>query len=226
LEQAHFFDFFDFAVNLPRNGMRVNPRTFDKLIGEMMMKRVLVGLFAALMVVAGCADSDDSGSGDSGEGTGPGGSAVTGVAVNTESLVLEVKESAVLTFAVIPASAKDKAVTWASDKEDVATVVNGTVTGKAEGNAAIIVTTKDGNKKAICNVTVVDGIGKVEVKLDHTQLVLTAGDTAELTVDTGTEVQWMSSNTGVATVDKDGKVSKVSGVAVGTATITVTAKCG
>jgi hypothetical protein len=150
----NFFDFFDFAVNLPRNRMRVNPRTFDKLIGDrMMMKSVLVGLFvAAVMVVAGCADSDDSGSGgggDSGKGPGGGGDG-DGVSLNTKELVLGLDKSENLI-----ATPADAAVTWTSNKEDVATVVNGTVTGKGVGTAIISAAIADGGKPATCAVSVV-----------------------------------------------------------------------
>jgi hypothetical protein len=152
----NFFDFFDFVVNLPRNGMRVNPcnpRTFAKLIGDKMMKKsVLVRLFAAaVMVIAGCEDSDSGGSGK--EPAGPGGGAVTGVSLSTGKLVLGKGDSNSVTLkaTVSPADAADTAVTWTSDKEEFATVdANGTVTGVKEGSATVTVTTKDGGNTATC----------------------------------------------------------------------------
>jgi uncharacterized protein YjdB len=235
----NFFDFFDFAVNLPRNGMRVNPRTFDKLIGDReMMKTVLAGLLAAVMVVAGCAESDSGGSGDSGEGpeepAGPGGGADTGVELNLNTLYLGVdkgiNDSATLIATVFPADA-DQAVTWASSNEDVAKLVNGVVTSVGTGEATITATAKDGGGSAECRVKVESVMVKAEVILTPEQLGLAVGEfkTLALTVNSSADadkkqVQWMFSDPGVA---KEGaKTGDVSGVADGKAKVTVTAVYG
>jgi uncharacterized protein YjdB len=55
---------------------------------------------------------------------------------------------------VLPEDATDKSVTWTSDNEEVATVVDGVVTAVSEGTASITVTTVDGNLTATCVVTV------------------------------------------------------------------------
>jgi uncharacterized protein YjdB len=74
---------------------------------------------------------------------------------HTEITVGNNNSTAQLTAAVLPADATNKNVTWASSNTNVATVdQNGTVTGKAAGNAAITVTTEDGDKAASCAVTV------------------------------------------------------------------------
>ena len=59
-----------------------------------------------------------------------------------------------LTATVLPENADNKKVTWSSDKESVATVVNGVVTGVAAGTATISATSVDGGKRASCVVTV------------------------------------------------------------------------
>lgn len=79
---------------------------------------------------------------------------VTGVSLNKTSLSIPVGESETLTPTVAPAEATNKNVTWESDDEGVATVVDGVVTGVAEGTATITVTTEDGSKTATCDVTV------------------------------------------------------------------------
>ena len=61
-----------------------------------------------------------------------------------------------LTPTFTPAEASNKSVTWQSDDETVATVVNGVVTGVAAGSANITVTTADGGYQAVCVVTVVE----------------------------------------------------------------------
>lgn len=54
-----------------------------------------------------------------------------------------------------PTNATNKIVTWSSSDETVATIDNaGKITPKKLGSTIITVTTKDGNKKATCTVTV------------------------------------------------------------------------
>jgi hypothetical protein len=174
---CNVFGLFGFAVNIPRNGMRVNPRnprTFAKLIGDKMMKkRVLVGLCAVMTVIAGC---EDAGSGGSGNEPGPGGGAVAEVGLNLSSLVLGVDKSADLTALVSPANAANKTVIWKSDNEHVATVENGVVTGVAEGTAAVAVTTVTGGKTATCKVTVVFAV--VASEKDWTDALAAISNTA------------------------------------------------
>ena len=78
---------------------------------------------------------------------------VTSITLNKSSLSLKVGEKETLIATVLPENATDKKVTWASSKEDVATVdSNGRVTAVAEGNATIIASA--GGKTATCSVTV------------------------------------------------------------------------
>ena len=79
---------------------------------------------------------------------------VTGVTLDQESLTLQEKGSATLTATVEPANATNKAVTWSSDKPEVATVEGGKVIAVGAGNATITVTTEDGTFTATCKVTV------------------------------------------------------------------------
>ncbi len=80
---------------------------------------------------------------------------VNSISLNKNTLSLNSGEAETLVATVLPENATDKSVEWASDNEDVATVdSNGKVTAVAKGTANITVTTKDGNKVAICVVTV------------------------------------------------------------------------
>ena len=90
---------------------------------------------------------------------------VTGVTLDITELTLDVPQTATLKATVAPEDATDKSVTWASDNETVATVVDGVVTAVAEGTANITVTTTDGGFKATCVVTVriVDGVMNIQV---------------------------------------------------------------
>lgn len=117
-------------------------------------------------------------------------------------------------------------ITWTSSDTDVATVKNGVVTFKSAGTAKITATA--GKKSAECTVTVKAATVAVEsVTLDKSTAELevdgTLTLTATVTPDNATDktVTWSSSNTDVATVDKDGKVT-----AVKAGTATITAKSG
>ena len=150
---------------------------------------------------------------------------VASVVLDQAELTLTVEETATLVATVLPEDATDKSVIWASDNEDVATVVDGVVTAVAAGTATITVTTVDGNLTATCEVTVVTPVVAVtSVTLDLTELTLTVPETAILVATvlpedaTDKSVTWASDNEDVATV-VDGVVTAV---AAGTATITVT----
>lgn len=81
--------------------------------------------------------------------------AVTGVTLSKTELDLIVGGSETLTATVAPTDATNKAVTWKSNKESVATVdANGKVTAVGVGEATITVTTTDGSKTADCTVKV------------------------------------------------------------------------
>ncbi|MDR2094854.1 MAG: Ig-like domain-containing protein [Treponema sp.] len=80
---------------------------------------------------------------------------VTGVSLNKTTLSVYVGDTETLTATITPANATNKAVSWTSDNEGVATVsAAGVVKGVAEGTATITVTTADGGYTATCAVTV------------------------------------------------------------------------
>lgn len=159
---------------------------------------------------------------------------VTGVTLNKIVLKLYTGDSETLKATVAPANATNKYVTWTSSKPTVATVdANGKVTAKSLGMADITVTTKDGGYTATCRVGVVrrpaGDVSVTGVTLNKTTLKLGKGASETLTATvaptnaTNKNVTWTSSDPAVATVDASGKVT---GVANGTATITVTTEDG
>lgn len=80
---------------------------------------------------------------------------VSGVNLNKTTLTLLEGTSETLTATVAPTDAENKAVTWTSSTTAVATVGDdGKVMAVKAGTATITVTTKDGEKKAECTVTV------------------------------------------------------------------------
>lgn len=129
---------------------------------------------------------------------------------------------------VLPADATDKSVEWSSDKEDVAAVdANGRVTAKGNGKATITVTTKDQGKSATCVITVAQWV--TGISLGKTSITLNKGQEQTLihTVNPSNaadkSLNWTSSNTSVATVNAEGKVTAIS---KGAATIKAEAKDG
>lgn len=153
------------------------------------------------------------------------GEEVESVTVKPDSATLKVGETTKLTATVTPAEASQD-VTWKSDDEKVATVKDGTVTAVGVGKTKITATSvKDTSKSASATITVEDGTVKVEsVKVEPKTATVAPSKTVQLKATVAPEgasqeVEYKSSDEKIATVDKNGLVT---GVAVGTATITVT----
>jgi len=108
------------------------------------MKRNFINfiVFAVLLIVATVACDRDK--------------AVTSVTVEPETLELIAGERVSLNAKVEPTDAANRAVTWSSDNELVATVgMNGLVTAVDVGTAIITATTEDGGFTSTCTVTVI-----------------------------------------------------------------------
>ena len=183
-----------------------------------MMKKLaklttLLAAAALLFGAVGCSDDDDDDI------------AVTGVTLDQKTASIKVGENVTLTATVAPADATNKTVTWSSSDESKATVKDGVVTG----TAMITVTTEDGSRTAACEVTVTTGtvsgdpVAVMGVTLDQETASIKVGGTVTLMATvvpanaTNKTVTWSSDNEGIATVND----SVVTGMAAGTATITV-----
>ena len=123
--------------------------------------------------------------------------------------------------------AADKKITWVSSDTKVAKVSSkGKVTAVAPGKATITAYGSSG-KKATCKITVTGAkVTKVTISGKNSRKV-GAEQTLKVSVKPSNaenkKVSWKSSNTKVATVDKDGVVKAKK---AGTVTITATAKDG
>ncbi|MGM9937793.1 MAG: Ig-like domain-containing protein, partial [Candidatus Ornithomonoglobus sp.] len=153
---------------------------------------------------------------------------VESIALSDSTLSVEKGKTATLTTIVTPSDATKKAVTWTSSDTSVATVSGGTVKGINPGTATITATSKyDSTLTASCTVTVwstpVTGVSVDE------SLSIGIGCSKQLTASVLPEnasdqnVTWSSSNTAVATVDKNGNVT---GNTTGAALITATTEEG
>ena len=154
---------------------------------------------------------------------------VTKVTLDKKSASIEIGKTVNLKATISPSTATNKAVTWKSSNNKIATVSSkGTVKGVKKGTAIITVTTKDGGKTATCKVTV-KPVAVKSVKLNKKTASVKKGKTitlkATITPSNATTktVTWKTSNKKIATVTSKGIVK---GVKKGTATITVTTKDG
>lgn len=153
---------------------------------------------------------------------------VTGVALNKATTNIMVGGKETLVPAIAPVNATNKIVTWTSSNIAVATVSNaGEVTGVAVGTANITVTTADGNRTAVCSVTVVAApiaVSSVSINKYATTIPVGSSETLVATVlpvnATNKTIYWHSTNQSVAGVAT--LTGQVFGISTGVATITVT----
>jgi uncharacterized protein YjdB len=146
----------------------------------------------------------------------------TKVTLNLTNIALEKSGTHNLTAVLEPADTTDT-VSWATSDNNIVSIdKNGVITAIAGGSATITASAANGTVKATCQVTV--GVSITQLSLDDTFLSLKKGDsktlTATITPADTTEakaVTWSSSNTSVATVNSNGKITAVEG---GTAVIT------
>ncbi len=90
--------------------------------------------------------------------------AVTGVETHDDELTIPTGYTANIDYTVYPEEAENKAVTFSSSNEAIATVdADGVVTGISDGIAIITVTTVDGGFTAECAVTVSSDLDVVEM---------------------------------------------------------------
>lgn len=157
---------------------------------------------------------------------------VTGIKLTaTPSRRIAAGKKVKLKASIAPSNATDKSVTWTSSNKKVATVnAKGLVTFKKNAGGkkvTITATAKDGSKK-FAKITLTCMKGSVKsIKLSG-KTTVKSGKTTKLKAKVSTKngkanktVVWSSSNTKLATVDKNGKVKTVKGKK---GTVKITAK--
>ncbi|MCR5102571.1 MAG: Ig-like domain-containing protein, partial [Butyrivibrio sp.] len=156
--------------------------------------------------------------------------AATGVTLNKKSIKIGKKGTYQLVATVLPENATNKNVTFKIANSKIAKVdANGLVTAKKIGTTTITVTTEDGKYTATCKVKVTKQVKVTSVKLNKSKKTLKVGKTYQLKATvkpknaTVKTVTYKSSNSKVASVDSNGKVTAKK---TGTATITVKTKDG
>lgn len=153
---------------------------------------------------------------------------VTGVTVAAPQVSLKVGELSVIEASAAPATATNKALTYASSDAAIAKVSStGVITAVVAGTATITVTAADGSLKSASVSVTVTGAGTVavlinKITLDKTVASVKVGGSVTATVSyimptdaTNKAVLWTSSDESIATVTN----GVITGVKVGTATI-------
>ena len=155
---------------------------------------------------------------------------IIGITVSPASAVIEVGETVQFEATKKPSIGTTEGVTWRSENESVATVdQNGLVTGVGNGVVKIKVKSSSGLIHQSVTVTVQTSPTGISMK-DSLALDLSTkvSDTLQATITPSTanvnkEITWKSDNTGIATVDGNGKVTAVGN---GTTKITATTANG
>lgn len=159
---------------------------------------------------------------------------VTAVDLDYTSITLKLGEQFRLTAKVSPDDASNKTILWSSSDTNVATVnENGMVTAVGSGSATILAKSEDSGATSMCNVTVYQPVTSVVISNETmtvrkgTEFWLNAKVLPENAMNK--DISWASSDTDIATVDENGKVTTLqAGNCVITATSTdsgIMAKC-
>ena len=151
---------------------------------------------------------------------------ITSITLVSSSITLNEGQEQSLVATIFPDNAANKTLKWTSSNESVATVdQQGKVTAVSMGTATIMAEANDGSGKCgSCVVRVNRLVSSIE--LDKTSIIIYNGKTETIAATvtpssaTNTSLSWTSSNSSVAAVSSPGLIT---GVARGTATITVKA---
>ncbi len=154
---------------------------------------------------------------------------ITSVSLNYDSKTVNVGEVFSLTAIILPNDSSDEQITWDSSDYTIARVNSyGVATAEGVGTCEITATVED--KTAVCKVYVssVDtAVESVSLSMGgDTVMVMYVGDTTVLSANVSPSnaddksVTWQSTNSSVASVSSTGKVTAI---AVGETTVTVTA---
>ena len=173
------------------------------------------------------------GSGNNGNQGGGGSSTQTGSRDEVRAVTmlasthLTIGDKAQLRATVLPDYAKDKTITWSTDNASVVSVdYKGNIVAKKDGEANIKATSSNG-KSATTKVTVVKPIEVEKVMLEKTSIKINKGEVVSVKAvispynATNKSLTWKSSNSAIATVDSEGRIT---GKKEGNTTVTVTSK--
>ena len=138
----------------------------------------------------------------------------TGISISPKEKEMFIGEELTLTVTFTPENATYKDLRWSSSDSNIATVNNdGKVTAIKEGECIIFAKTEN-EKTAECKI-IVKPIEVENIKLDIEEKTLEEGEeftlTATITPETATykDIEWSSSDSNIATIDNQGKVTAI-----------------
>lgn len=147
---------------------------------------------------------------------------VESISLDKKEATMKQEEKLTLKATINPSYAENKNITWESSDKSIATVKNGEITAVSPGKVEIKAITEDGNKEAVCTITVLSLPIKSISFASEEQTVYIGSITKLLTISTPANTIlenpiWTSSNEEVATVEE----GNVKALALGETTITV-----
>ena len=155
--------------------------------------------------------------------------AVTGVTIEPSEAELTVGSSTKLTATVLPENATNKNVIYSVDDESILSVdQDGNVTGLSLGTATATVTTEDGGFTASAEINVIP-VRVTGVSISPKSASIALGCTVQLAASikpsnaANKNLSWSVSDETIISVDGQGTVT---GLSLGTATVTVTTEDG
>ncbi|MBR2352488.1 MAG: Ig domain-containing protein [Alistipes sp.] len=199
------------------------------------MKKSLLHILVSVSIAAigffGVACSGDDEGGNGAGGGENGNVALTAIALDKTSLLMEVGESVTLNPVFTPANATNKSVKWNCDSS-AAEVYEGVVTALSVGQATVSVTADDGGYKALCNVKVVADKNAVfveSIEFSKESYAMIVGDVLALVPTVlpqnadNKKLAWSTQDTSIISVNEQGMVEAL---AIGNATVTALATDG
>ncbi len=133
------------------------------------------------------------------------------IELNITSGQVELGQTIKLIAKIKPDNTTDKDLVWESSDSNIASVVDGEVIGKKEGEVVITVKTKEGSISATAKIKVFT-IKATKITLNQTQVEIMPGQSFVLTAEVSPQnthnkdLVWSSSNSLIATVDQYGNV--------------------
>lgn len=153
---------------------------------------------------------------------------LTDFALSETSKELAKGESFTLSPLFTPEDVENKNIKWRSSNESVATVSQGKVTALDVGECDIIALTENKGLQATCHIQV-KSVAVTGIAFEKNSYEIGVGEETALTIvftpenASNKKVSWTSSDPGIVTVDKQGKIK---GLTLGKATITAQSEDG
>ncbi len=133
------------------------------------------------------------------------------IELNITSGQVELGQTIKLIAKIKPDNTTDKDLVWESSDSNIASVVDGEVIGKKEGEVVITVKTKEGSISGTAKIKVFT-VKATKITLNQTQVEIMPGQSFVLTAEVSPhnahnkDLVWSSSNSLIATVDQYGNV--------------------